>query len=107
MSIVSSYFPGRIRFRAQILKDSVLVEALMESLKGHDEIKNLTYSPKTGSLLVEYDSDRLKPERLSFLLPELKRLQGKVLFYSDKNREELLKEIPILKEKIEVALSTN
>lgn len=105
MSIVTSYFPGRIRLRASILKDSVIVNALMDSLKGNSAIHNIVWNPKTGSVLVEYDSAVIKPEKLAFLIPEVKHLQRKVLFYSEKNRAELLAELPVLKEKIEKALA--
>lgn len=105
MSIVSSYFPGRIRLRAAILKDAAIVEALLKALEGNSAIKSTQWNPKTGSLLVEYDSNVIKPEKLAFLIPEVKHLQRKVLFYSEKNRAELLAELPIFKEKIEKALA--
>lgn len=100
MSIVSSYFPGRIRLRGQIFKDPVLTKAAIEAVQGHEAIKNISWNEKTGSLLIEYDPEKLEVEKLKVLIPELRRFQTKVMFYNERHRDELLAQIDTLKARI-------
>lgn len=52
--IVTSFFPGRIRLRANIFKDSEIYEKALSILKSedNDSIINIQHNQITGSVLI-------------------------------------------------------
>jgi hypothetical protein len=65
--MVTSFTRGRIRLRLAELKGTPPPQVPTEGLKG---LKNLTFNPMTGSVLIEYDPDVLDVETIaSFLEP--------------------------------------
>lgn len=81
--MVTSFFPGRVRLRAPIFRDSELVEKARGILGRCAAVRNVEHNPLTGSVLVEYDPlkvpvDRLLPMRGFFerLAAEARRFDG-------------------------------
>ena len=91
---VTSYFPGRIRLRAPFLKDQDIAGAMMDVVRASGLSDQLTYNPRTGSVLVEYCPERLPdPELLRPLIPSALELKDKLLFYSPRNKEMIISAI--------------
>ncbi len=87
---VSSFFPGRIRLRAQVFKDSVIVEKAMQILKSSPAVKNVENNKINGSVLLEYYPEKVPMEKLQEMLPFLKELDKLASRYDVSKREEIL-----------------
>ena len=62
--MITSFFPGRIRLRAPVFKESDLVAKAKEILKKSDAVKNVENNPVTGSVLIEYEPSKVPMEKL-------------------------------------------
>jgi len=81
-----NYFPGRLRLRDKILKIDDIREAALKVVNKFPALKNVSYKEKTGSILIEYDPDALPMEKIKSLEPIARKLQPKILLYSDRNK---------------------
>lgn len=88
--IVSSFFPGRIRLRANVFKDSEIVEKAIKILKSSDAIKKVENNFVTGSVLLEYYPEKIPMEKLKPLQPFFEKLQNVANHYDGKNRSQIL-----------------
>jgi len=84
--VVTGFFPGRIRLRAPLFKDAALTERMIAVLKQAAAVTHIEHNPLTGSILLEYDPDRLPLKKLQPLLPFFKRLEKEAAVYSAKNK---------------------
>lgn len=84
--MVTSFFPGRIRLRESVFKDSVIVEECIRILKTSDAVLNITNNYVTGSVLLEYDPDKVPAQKLEPLIPFLKDLERLAHNYTVKKR---------------------
>lgn len=91
--MITSFFPGRVRLRAEVFKDSALVEKAMSILKKSDAVKNVQSNLRTGSVLLEYYPDKLPLEKLKPLKPFFMELRKDALFYSSKKHDLLMKKL--------------
>lgn len=96
--IVTSFFPGRIRLREAVFKDPVIVEECLKILKTSDAVTNVQNNYTTGSILLEYDPDKVPMDKLEPLVPFLKELERLSHNYNGKNREIILEKLKELKE---------
>lgn len=97
--IVTSFFPGRIRLRAEVFKDPVIVEECLKILNSSDAITKVSNNFTTGSVLLEYNPKKIPVEKLEPLVPFFKELEKLAHNYSRKNRElilEKLKELSVM-----------
>ena len=78
--MITSFIPGRIRFRSPIFQDSDIYSAVFPIIKNLREITSFSYNQKTGSLLVQYDPEKIPVEKL-------------LLFYSDRDKPAVLKAV--------------
>ena len=62
--MITSFFPGRVRLRAPIFKESDLVEKARSILSKSDAVKNIQTNPVTGSVLIEYNPAKVPMEKL-------------------------------------------
>lgn len=102
MSFVTSYFPGRIRLRAAILKDRDISEKLIEAVKELGFDGKFTYNALSGSILIEYNPSIINDDVINSLKPLKDRvmaLRPAVLFYSAKQKDFLLSQIYDLKDR--------
>ncbi len=82
--MITSFFPGRVRLRAPIFKETDLVEKALSILKTSDAVKNVETNPVTGSVLIEYNPAKVPMEKLlpmqdffTNLAKEAQRFDGK------------------------------
>ena len=62
--MITSFFPGRVRLRAPIFKETDLVEKARAILSKSDAVKNIETNPVTGSVLIEYNPAKVPMEKL-------------------------------------------
>lgn len=62
--MITSFFPGRVRLRAPIFKETDLVEKARSILSKSDAVKNIEHNPVTGSVLIEYNPAKVPMEKL-------------------------------------------
>ncbi len=62
--MVTSFFPGRVRLRAPVFKEEDLVEKAVGILKKFPALKNIENNLLTGSVLIEYQADKVPMEKL-------------------------------------------
>ena len=82
--MITSFFPGRVRLRAPIFKETDLVEKARAILSKSDAVKNIETNPVTGSVLIEYNPAKVPMEKLlpmqdffANLAKEAQRFDGK------------------------------
>ncbi len=110
MSIVSSYFPGRVRLRSPFLRDSDLRCAVIDAIEELGFSGTYKVNEDTGSVLVQYDPDQLTGNIIEALRPmvnEMAKLRMKVEYYTPKDKAFLLSEIERLKKEAEGRLKEN
>ena len=87
--VVSSFFPGRIRLRSPLLQDADICAALKTALEQQPAVHKVEYSTHTGSILIEYESDKLPIKKLHALKDELAELK----LLCEKQKPAVLKKI--------------
>lgn len=92
--MITSFFPGRIRLRAPVFKDQVLVAKAEAVLKSAPQLKAALKSVQsnlvTGSVLIEYDSQKVSAQDFSGLEGFLLRLEAEAKNYDGSRRAEIL-----------------
>lgn len=96
-----NYFPGRLRFRAPILRDSDIRNAALEVVHLICPQAEITYKESTASILAIYPDEAVKPDSLKPLVPLLLKLEPKIRFYTPKKKEEILAGIAEIKSLVE------
>ena len=91
--VVSSFFPGRIRLRSSLLQDDDICTALKTALEQQPAVHKVEYSTHTGSILIEYENDKLPLKKLNNLKAELDELKLLCDTYSEKKKPAVLKKI--------------
>lgn len=99
--IVTSFFPGRIRLREEVFKDSVIVEECIRILKGCDAVRNIQNNYITGSVLLEYDPSKVPVEKLQPLVPFFKDLEKLAHNYNVTKRDVIMSKLRELQKIIE------
>lgn len=95
--MITSFFPGRVRLRAAVFKDQKIVEAAKDILQSSPAVKSVVHNPVTGSVLLEYDVDKVPMDKLTPLAPFFLKLQREAICYSAKKQESILKMLDELK----------
>lgn len=99
--MVTSFFPGRIRLREAVFKDHAIVEECIKILKSSDAITNVQNNYLTGSVLLEYEPDKIPMEKLKPLVPFFKDLEKLSRNYNGQNRDQILNKLQEFKTIIE------
>ena len=97
-----NYFPGRLRFRDPILRDSDIRNAALEVVHLICPQAEIIYKESTASILAIYPEEAVNPDSLKSLVPLLLKIEPKIRFYTPKKKEEILAgiaEIKVLVEK--------
>lgn len=71
---VSSFFPGHIRLRGEMIKDKDIFEAFEKAASSHKAVSKIERNERTGSLCIEYDAKALPLSKFEIFkedLPEL------------------------------------
>ncbi len=91
------YFPGRLRFRAPVLRDIEIRNAALEVVRIICPQAEITYKESTASILALYPADKVNPDSLQPLLPLLLKLEPKIRFYTPKKKNDILAGIAEIK----------
>lgn len=94
------YFPGRLRFRDPILRDSEIRNAALEVVQLICPQAEITYKESTASILAIYPEDAVNPDALKPLLPLLLKLEPKIRFYRPKKKTDILEGIAEIKSQV-------
>jgi hypothetical protein len=62
--MIVSYIPGRIRLRFKELKDPLIGNIVRSRIRAIQGITQVEIKTTTGSILIEFDTDILPPEKL-------------------------------------------
>ncbi len=69
------HHPGRLRVRARALRDDAeLAARIAVALEGMPGITRVTHSPRTGSVLVEYEPGLVEPDAIALRIAETAQL---------------------------------
>ena len=78
--IVTSFIDGRVRLRHPALRNAATADMVASMVSGVDGVESVQVNPRTGSLLIFYDAEKLSREKLlelakqgAPLLPEEKK----------------------------------
>ncbi|MGP1594156.1 MAG: HMA2 domain-containing protein [Treponema sp.] len=100
--MISSFFPGRVRLRAPIFKDTDIVQAAKDIITSAAEVKNavktIDCNLTTGSVLICYDPFKLPMERLQPLIPFLQKLHDEAKHYTPSKKTHILALLEELRE---------
>ena len=76
--MIASFVEGRVRLRADALKDPEKLQLVESMVKSQDGVLSTTANPRTGSLLVEYDPNLIPKETLLLAAQALEKELGLV-----------------------------
>ncbi|MGI5083899.1 hypothetical protein [Treponema putidum] len=99
---VSSFFPGHIRLRGELIKDDDIFKAFERAASSHKAVRKIERNARIGSLCIEYDADALPLSKFEIFredLPELKKLSDAYIL-GKVEKEALIKKIAELWEKL-------
>ncbi len=96
-----NYFPGRLRFRDPVLRDTEIRNAALEVVRLICPQAEITYRESTASILAVYPSDAVNPESLKPLVPLLQKIEPKIRFYTLKKKPDVLAGIAEIKIQVE------
>ncbi len=96
-----NYFPGRLRFRDPVLRDSDIRNAALEVVQLICPQAEITYKESTASILAVYPPEAVEPDSLEPLVPLLLKLEPKIRFYTPKKKNDILAGIAEIKSIVE------
>ena len=95
------YFPGRLRFRDPVLRDTDIRSAALEVVRLICPQAEITYKESTASILAIYPAEAVNPDILQPLVPLLLKLEPKIRFYTSKKKVDILAGIAEIKSQVE------
>lgn len=95
------YFPGRLRFRDPVLRDTEIRNAALEVVRLICHQAEITYKESTASILAVYPKAAVNPDALKPLLPLLLKIEPKIRFYTPKKKADILAGIAEIKSQVE------
>lgn len=95
------YFPGRLRFRDPVLRDTDIRNAALEVVRIICSQAEITYKESTASILAIYTEASVNPNALKPLLPLLLKIEPKIRFYTPKKKADILAGIAEIKSQVE------
>ena len=96
-----NYFPGRLRFRDPVLRDTEIRNAALEVVQLICPQAEISYKESTASILALYPVDKVNPDTLKPLVPLLLKLEPKNRFYTPKKKIDILAGIEDIKLQVE------
>ena len=92
-----NYFPGRLRFRDPIMRDTDIRTAALEVVINICPEAEITYKESTSSILAVYRADTVNPDELKPLVPLLLKIEPKIRFYTPRKKDDILAGIAEIK----------
>ena len=99
--IISSFFPGRIRLREEVFKDPVIVEECRKILNSSDAVTKIENNYRTGSVLLEYNPEKVPLEKLKPLVPFFQELEKLTHNYNAQKQKAILEKLAEFKKIVE------
>ena len=96
-----NYFPGRLRFRDPVLRDTEIRNAALEVVQLICPQAEISYKESTASILALYPADKVNPDTLKPLVPLLLKLEPKIRFYTPKKKDDIMAGIEDIKLQVE------
>ncbi len=96
-----NYFPGRLRFRDPILRDTEIRNAALEVVQLICPQAEITYKESTSSILALYPEEAVNPDSLKSLVPLLLKIEPKIRFYTPRKKGDILEGISEIKSLVE------
>ncbi len=96
-----NFFPGRLRFRDPVLRDTDIRNAALEVVRLICPQAEITYKESTASILALYPADKINPDSLQPLVPLLLSLEPKIRFYRPNTKSIILEGIAEIKSQVE------
>lgn len=96
-----NYFPGRLRFRDPVLRDTDIRNAVLEVVRLICPQAEISYKESTASILAIYPEAAVKPDTLKPLLPLFLKLEPKIRFYTPKKKADIIAGISEIKSQVE------
>jgi hypothetical protein len=62
--MIASFYDGRVRIRHSALKDPENLKMFKDAVSGQEGIENIAANPRTGSLLITYDPEKISRDML-------------------------------------------
>ena len=88
--MITSFFPGRLRLRAPIFREADLVGKALPIVRKNDAVKNVENNLLTGSVLIEYDPDKVPLQKLLSMQDFFTALAEEAKHYDGTNRQKIL-----------------
>lgn len=99
--MITSFFPGRIRLRSPVFKDTVIVEEAQRILSQFSAATDIQCNPRTGSVLLEYNPEEIPVEQFNSITDSLLSLHNLAKNYTPNQRNLVLEKLqelePLLK----------
>ncbi len=99
--IVSSFFEGRVRLKAELFKNDEISQALKNVLLATNAVTNVTVNEVTGSMLIEYNHLKIPYTKLKKVIPYFEQIKEMYDKYGEESIEDIIK---IIKE-LDILLS--
>ncbi|MBR4373023.1 MAG: hypothetical protein IKO57_01075 [Treponema sp.] len=88
--MITSFFPGRVRLRAPIFKESDLVEKARSILQRCDAVNHIENNLLTGSVLIEYSPSKVPMQKLTSMQDFFTALAKEAQHFDGTNRQKIL-----------------
>ncbi len=88
--MITSFFPGRLRLRAPIFREADLVGKALPIVRKNAAVKNVENNLLTGSVLIEYDPDKVPLQKLLSMQDFFTSLAEEAKNYDGTNRQKIL-----------------
>lgn len=88
--IVSSFFEGRVRLKASLLKNSEISRQITDMLTASKSIENITVNEITGSMLIEYSPSKIPLLKIKKSMPYFEKIREIYEIYGEEAVPEIL-----------------
>ncbi|MDT3694152.1 MAG: hypothetical protein ROM03_07040 [Mucispirillum sp.] len=88
--IVSSFFEGRVRFKAALFKNSEISRQITDMLMASKSVENITVNEITGSMLIEYSPSKIPLLKIKKSMPYFEKIKEIYEIYGEEAVPEIL-----------------
>lgn len=88
--IISSFFEGRVRFKASLFKNQNICDEISKILNGTNGVENITVNTTTGSMLIEYNLVKIPLLKIKKAAPYFEKIKDIYDEYGDEAVDDIL-----------------
>lgn len=89
--IITSFFEGRVRLKAELFKNSDISNKLTDILLSNKAVENVTVNPVTGSMLIEYNPVKIPLIKIKKSMHYFEKIKEMYEIYGEDSVEDILK----------------